>query len=223
MKTYSQGCLWSLRGLWIRELEAKALQTSYHWLETNWVTPDIFRAASTYYSENVPPWKVVVSFSFFCSFPASWHLTFDSCVGTILPPATEVIHTSMRWHDETPFRSHLSNWECCHSPSKPWYHRVWGKRCFWSGRKVIPSQTRLSEIIVWEENGFVPILIDIQTQGAATDVQKIERKKNCTFDDCYSFSLLPYYFILLENWKDFLQLTSCKVVKIYSIAIFTGV
>ena len=103
--------------------------------------------------------------------------TFDSCVATILPLATEVTHISLRWPDETPFGSHPSNWEPCHSPSKSWHHRVWGRRCSWSSWKVISSYTRLSEIIAWDENGFSPILIHVETQGAASEGQKIERKK----------------------------------------------
>lgn len=107
-------------------------------------------------------------------------------------------HISLRWPGKTPFGSHLSSWEPCHSPSKPWHHRVWGRRCSWSSWEVIPSYPRLSEIIAWEENGFSPILIHAETQGAASEGQKIERKKS-TFDDCSSFSFCLIILFYLGN------------------------
>lgn len=52
-------------------------------------------------------------------------------------------------------------------------------------------QMRLSEITALEENGFVPILIHVQAQGAASEVQKTNPKKKgiCSFDDHSSLSL----------------------------------
>ena len=57
LKTYSQGCLWSLRSVsivWIRELRDKHWQPSHHWRGTDWTTSGIFRAASTSYSGKLP-------------------------------------------------------------------------------------------------------------------------------------------------------------------------
>lgn len=211
IKTHSQGYLWCLRSwsaLWIRMLQgetadAESRPTSHHWCEAGWTLQErselcllvIQKMAS---KEWCNPDCI---FLFMSSL-----MTLDSCVNIILPLDTEGTHISLGLQDDTPFGSHLSIWEHCCSPRKPWHHRVWGRRCFWSGWKVIPSYTRLSRIIVWEENGVLPILTHVQTQGAASDVQMIERKKKKkrTFDDCSSFSLLTYYFILFRKQKGFL-------------------
>lgn len=73
--------------------------------------------------------------------------------------------------------------------------------------KGISSQTKPSGITAPEKNGFVSILIHVQTQGVASESQRTERKKNYTPLMTIFFFPLTCYFVLLCSWKDFLQLT----------------
>ena len=177
--------------------DAESRQTSRHWCGARWTLQVHSGLCLLVIQKMVSKkwWNSVCIFLFMSSL-----MMLDSCVNIILPLATEVTHISLKWQDDTRFGSHLPNWEHCHGPRKPWHHGVWGRRCFWRGWKIIPSYTRLSGIIVREENGILPILIHVQTQGAASGVQMIERKKKkCTFDGCSSFALLSYYFILFRK------------------------